>query len=153
LATDVECYDDAFFPNAYVRRKALMSEERKVRPIRDVLRSRRFQREVSLLLFFFAGVNALFSALLFAASGADEAALQAAIVYALQAIIYAVLGIFIRRGSVKVLVFTGLLFAVDTVLTLLGPSWADARAVIIGRGLLIFVLYQFVRRERMRRPA
>jgi len=128
-----------------------MSEQLKSRPIRDVLRSQRFKREVSVLLFVFAAGNALFSLLLFAASGSDEAALSAAFGCALQAMIYAVLGIFIRRGSVKVLAFTGLLFTVDTVLTLLGPSWADARAVIIGRGLLIFVLYRFVRRERIRR--
>lgn len=130
-----------------------MSEERKVRSIREVLRSRRFQREVSLLLFVFAGANALFSLVLLAASSSDENALPAAIIYALQAAIYAVLGIFIRRGSVKVLMFTALLFTADTVLTLLGPSWEDAKAMLIGRGLLIFAFYRFVRRERMSRHA
>lgn len=121
-----------------------------MRPIRDVVRSRRFQCEVSVLLFVFAAWNALFCLVLFATRGTES--FSAAIVYAVQTIIYLVLGIFIRRGSVNVLVFTGLLFAVDTILILFGPSWADARAAIIGRGLLLVVLHRFVRRERMRQP-
>jgi hypothetical protein len=102
---------------------------------------------VSLLLFVFAAANALFSVALLMVSGPDENAVPGAAVYALQAIIYAVLAFFIRRGSVKVLVLTGLLFVADTVLTLLGPSWQDARAMIIGRGLLMFAFYRFIRRE------
>lgn len=120
-----------------------------MRSIWDVVRSRRFQREVSVLLFIFAAGNALFCVVLFAARGAGDAP-SSAIVYGLQAVIYLVLGILIRRGSATVLLLTGLLFAIDTILTLFGPSWADARAVFIGRGLLLLVLYRFVRRERMR---
>jgi hypothetical protein len=97
------------------------------------------------LLFIFAAWNALFCLVLFAARRGDEASPSGAIVYALQAIIYIVLAIFIRRGSVTVLMFTGLLFVVDTALTFFGPSWADARAVVIGRGLLLIVLYRFIR--------
>jgi hypothetical protein len=125
----------------------LACPNKKTKSIADVLRSRRFQREVSLLLFVFAAANALFSVALLMVSGPDENAVPGAAVYALQAIIYAVLAFFIRRGSVKVLVLTGLLFVADTVLTLLGPSWQDARAMIIGRGLLMFAFYRFIRRE------
>src|ERR1043165_9889666 len=75
--------------------------EKKPKSIPDVLRSRRFQREVSLLLFVFAAANALFSVALLMVSGPDENAVPGAAVYALQAIIYAVLAFFIRRGRLR----------------------------------------------------
>ena len=42
-----------------------------------------------------------------------------------------------QKGSVGALVFTGILFTADTLLTLFGPSWEAARGVLIMRGLLI----------------
>ena len=63
-------------------------------------------------------------------------------------IVYVVLAILIRRGSVKVLVFTGFLFAANLVLTLFGPSWEDAKGMLLAYGLLTVVLIRFIRRER-----
>jgi hypothetical protein len=129
------------------------SETSKPKSIREVLRSARFHREVSLLLFIFAAVNGMFSVLLLAANGSRDVAMPVVIAYAVQAVIYAVLAVFIRRGSVKVLIFTGSFFAVDTVLTLIGPSWEDARSMIVARGLLLFVLVRYIARERARGAA
>lgn len=71
-----------------------------------------------------------------------------AVAMLVQTIVYVVLAILIRRGSVKTLVFTGFLFVANLVLTLFGPSWEDARGLLIGYGLLIVVLARFIRRER-----
>jgi hypothetical protein len=125
-----------------------MSEQRSVKPIGEVLRSPRFQKEVSLLLLFFSAVSALFSVFLFAAGTSPETVLPTAIAGFVQAILYAVLAVLIRRGSVKALVITALLFTADTVLTLLGPSWEDARGMLIARGLLIWVIVRYIKRER-----
>jgi hypothetical protein len=127
-----------------------MGEERRLKPIREVLSSPRFQREVSLLLFFFAAVSAIYSLFLFAAGPSEEPALALAVSSLVQTIVYVVLAVLIRRGSVKALIITGLLFAADTLFTLFGPSWEDARGMLIARGLLIFVLIRYVRRERRR---
>jgi hypothetical protein len=125
-----------------------MSEKRKLKPINEVLRSPRFQREVSLLLLFFAALALIFSVLLFASGSSEETVLLAAFAGVAQASIYFILAMFIRFGSVKALVLAGLLFAADTLLTLFGPSWEDARGMIIGRGLLILVLIRYIRKER-----
>jgi len=124
-----------------------MSEQRKLKPISEVLRSPRFQKEVSLLLFFFAAISAIYCLFLFAANDSEEV-LVAAIAMLVQTIVYVVLAILIRRGSVKTLVFTGFLFAANLILTLFGPSWEDAKGILIAYGLLIFVVVRFIRRER-----
>ena len=64
------------------------------------------------------------------------------------AIVYVVLGILIRVGSFGAIVLTGILFAGDTLMALLGPSWEAARGTLIARGLLVFVLLRFISRER-----
>ena len=124
-----------------------MTEHRKLKPISEVLRSPRFQKEVSLLLFFFAAVSAIYSLFLFAASDSEEV-LVMAVATLIGTIVYVVLAILIRRGSVKVLVFTGFLFAANLVLTLFGPSWEDAKGMLLAYGLLTVVLVRFIRRER-----
>jgi hypothetical protein len=124
-----------------------MTEQRKLKPISEVLRSPRFQREVALLLFVFAGISAIYALFLFAANNSDEA-LVTAVALVTQTIVCVVLAILIRRGSVKVLVFTGFLFAANILFALFGESWEDAKGILIPNGLLIFVLVQFIRRER-----
>ena len=125
-----------------------MSEPRKLKPISEVLRSARFQREISLLLFFFAAVSAIYSVLTFAASKTDEMALTLAVGYLVETLLYVGLAILIRRGSVKALVVTGVLVVANILLTLFGPSWEDARAMLIAHGLLLLVLIRYVNRER-----
>jgi hypothetical protein len=120
----------------------------KRRPIREIVVSQRFKREVSLLLFFFAAVNAIFSFFYFVAAASHQLAFEIGVGTALMAVIYGVLALFIRRGSTVALVITGALFLGDTLLTLLGPSWEDARAMIIARGLLIFVVVRYIYREQ-----
>ena len=124
-----------------------MTEQRKLKPISEVLRSPRFQKEVSLLLFFFTAVSAIYCVFLFAANDSEETLVEA-VGMLVQTVVYAVLAILIRRGSVKALVVTGFLFAANIVLILFGPSWEDAKGLVIGYGLLILVLVQFIRRER-----
>ena len=125
-----------------------MTEPQKLKPWNEVVRSPRFKKEISLLLFFFSAVQAIFSVFVFAGSGSSPEVLFTAISGLMIAIVYAVLGILIRHGSISALVFTGILFVADTLLALFGPSWEAARGVIIARGLLIFVLARFLKRER-----
>jgi drug/metabolite transporter (DMT)-like permease len=129
-----------------------MTEQQKLKPISEVLRSPRFQKEVSLMLFFFAALSAIYCVFLFAANHSEEVFVTA-VGMLVQTIVYAVLAILIRRGSVKALVLTGFLFAANIVLTLFGPSWEDAKGIVIVYGLLIAVLIRFIRRERRAGPA
>ena len=125
-----------------------MSEQRTLKPIGEVLRSRRFQKEISLLLFFFAAVETIFSVFVIVGSASRSEALLTGIAGLMVAIVYVVLAILIRHGSVGALVFTGILFTVDTLVALFGPSWEAARGMLLARGLLIVVLIQFIQRER-----
>lgn len=125
-----------------------MSEPQKLKPWNEVVRSRRFKKEISLLLFFFSAVEAIFSAFALAGGVSRPEVLFTAISGLMIAIVYAVLAILIRHGSISALVFTGILFAADTLFALFGPSWEAARGMLLARGLLIVVLYQFIKRER-----
>jgi hypothetical protein len=129
-----------------------MSEQITVKPIGEVLRSRRFQKEISLLLFFFAAVETIFSVFAIAGAGSQSEVLFTGIAGLMVAIVYVVLAILIRNGSVVALVFTGILFTIDTLAALFGPSWETARGMLLARGLLIVVLVRFIQRER-RTPA
>lgn len=124
-----------------------MTEQRRLKPISEVLRSPRFQKEVALLLFFFAAVSAIYSLFLFAANDSEEAVVMA-VGLVIQTIVCVVLAILIRRGSVKILVFTGFLFAANIVFALFGSSWEDAKGILIPYTLLIVVLIRFIHRER-----
>lgn len=79
-----------------------------MKSVKDILHSRRFMREVSLLLFFFAGLSLLIGALLFSAANSPEV-MASAVGSTVQAIAYLVLAIMIRRGSVKALWIAGVL--------------------------------------------
>jgi hypothetical protein len=127
--------------------------EQRVKPIGEVLRSPRFQKEVSLLLFFFAAISAIFATVLItAAAPSDEAAVAYALAGVVQAIVYAGLAMLIRRGSVKALMFTAVLFALDTLLILFGSSWEGVGGMLVTRVILIFVLVRYIRRERSNPP-
>src|ERR1700754_1659121 len=98
-----------------------------MKPIKDILRSARFMHEVSLLLFFFAGLSALSGVLLLGRASSDADVLASAIGEIVQALIYAILGIMIRRGSIKALWIAGVLFVLDTLFILLHPSGTNER--------------------------
>ena len=106
-----------------------MTEQPRLKPISEVLRSPRFQREVSVLLFVFAGISAIYALVLFAKNNSEEAFVMA-IALVIQAIVCAVVAIIIRRGSVKTLVFTGFLFAANILFALFGSSWEDAKGIL-----------------------
>jgi hypothetical protein len=65
-----------------------------------------------------------------------------------QSIVYVVLGIMIRRGSAKALWVTGVLFTLDTSLIFVLPYGNGLGAMILWRGILIFMLVRYIRRQR-----
>jgi len=121
-----------------------------VKPLKKILRSRRFMREVSLLLFFFAGLSFLVGILLMRAANTEPEVVPVALGSLVQSLVYAVLGVMIRRGSVVALSITGVLFVLDTMFLLLQPSGKFLAAPIVSRGILIYVLIRYIRRERLR---
>jgi hypothetical protein len=114
-----------------------------LKPVKEILYSPRFLREISFLLFFFAAFSALFGLVPLIAGGSEPDALLISIGSFVQAIIYSVLAIFIRRGSIIALWIAGALFVLDTILQLLQPT-----AALVARGLLIFVLISYIKRAR-----
>ena len=90
--------------------------------IKEILYSRRFMREVSLLLFFFAFVGALIAGLSFAAGPSDPEILAVVVAGLVQVIIYVFLAVMLRRGSIIALWVAGVLFILDTLAVLLLPS-------------------------------
>ncbi|HSE22625.1 MAG TPA: hypothetical protein VLB68_13245 [Pyrinomonadaceae bacterium] len=120
-----------------------------MKPVKDILRSPRFMREVSLLLFFFAGLSFLVGALLISAANSPEV-MVSAVGSIVQAIVYSVLAIMIRRGSLIALWLAGALFVLDTVVLILDPSGKGLGVAILSRGILIYILIRYVRRERIR---
>lgn len=119
-----------------------------MRPIKDILRSPAFMREVSILFIGLAALNGLFSLLLFAGSNADPDALSLAAGFLLQAIIYVALGMMIRRGSVKALWAALILFTLDTLLTFVLATGRELVTLVLGRGLLIYLMIRYVRKQR-----
>jgi len=115
---------------------------------KDILRSPGFKREVSILLFGFAAIGGLVSILLLALGNSDPEVLASGVGILIQSIIYVVLGVFIRRGSFTALWITGVLFTLDTLLVFLFPSGKGLGAMIVSRGILIYVLIRYVRRQR-----
>lgn len=118
------------------------------KPLRDVLRSPRFFREVSILLFGFAAITTLVSILLFGAGTAEPEALVLAVGGLIQAIVYVTLGIFVKRGFSIALWITGLIFVLDTLLLVTQPAGRGSGVAIVTRGILIFLLIRYVRREQ-----
>lgn len=126
-----------------------MNEQKTVKPIREVLRSRRFQKEIAILLTAFAIFQAIVAVILFVGRRSDPEILVTAIAGLMVAIVYAVLAILIRFGSVSALVFTGILFTADTLLTLFSPSWQGGVAgALFWRVFLIVLLIRFIQKER-----
>ena len=117
-------------------------------PIKDILLSPAFMREVSILFMGLGALSLVFSLLLFAGSSADPNALSLAVGFLLQAIIYVVLGIMIRRGSVKALWAAGILFTLDTLLSFLYATGSAFVTMILGRGLLIYLMIRYVLKQR-----
>ena len=114
-----------------------------MKSVKDILYSPRFLREVSQLLFFFAAFSALVGLASLLAADSQPELLAIAVGGILQAIIYTVLAIFIRRGSTIALWIAGVLFLLDTILHLLQPTPG-----LLARGLLIFILIRYVRQAR-----
>jgi hypothetical protein len=121
-----------------------------VKTIKEILSSRRFMREISLLLFFFAGLSTLVGVLLLASGNSDPEVIGTAIANLVDAVIDVALAILIRRGSIKALWVAAILFVLETLFHLLEPTGSGLKAAIISRGILIFVLVRYIRRERNR---
>ena len=119
-----------------------------MKPIKEILRSPAFMREVSILFIGLAALSVVFSLLLFTGSKGDPQALSLAGGFLLQAIIYVVLGIMIRRGSVKALWVAGILFIFDTLLSFLYTTGTGFVTMFLGRGLLIYLMVNFVLKQR-----
>ena len=121
-----------------------------VKSLREVFSSPRFFREVSILLFGFAAITTLVSILLLGSRSSEPEILILAASGFVQAIIYVTLGIFVRRGSRIALWITGVIFVIDTFLLLAQPSGKSAGAGVVTRGILIFVIVRYIKRERAR---
>ncbi len=119
-----------------------------MKSFKAILQSPAFMREVSILFIGLAALSVIFSILLFAGSNGDPNALSLAVAFLLQAIIYVVLGIMIRRGSVKALWAAGILFTLDTLLSFLYATGTGLVTMILGRGLLIYLMVSYVLKQR-----
>lgn len=120
-----------------------------MKPIKEILVSPGFMREVSILLFGFAAISGLYALALLAAGGSNPEALDLGIGMLVQAVAYAVLGAMIRRRSVKALWVAGVLFFLDTLLALVMPSSGKGLVtMILFRGFLIYLLVRYIRRQR-----
>jgi hypothetical protein len=119
-----------------------------MKSVKDILRSPRFLREISLLLFFFAGLSGLFGLLLLSSAGSELEVLGMAVGSLFQAIIYVVLAILLRRGSIVALWITAIWFVLDTLFLLAQPSGKGLGVAIITRGLLVGILIRYFKRER-----
>jgi hypothetical protein len=119
-----------------------------MKSVKDILRSPEFMWQVSVLLFGLAVLSALFAAVLLVSSRLDPDTLAVALGLLIQTAIYVVLGIMIRRGSIKALWAAGILFTLDTLLAFVLPATSGLGAMIVGRGLLIYVLIRYVRKQR-----
>lgn len=119
-----------------------------MRSFKEILRSPAFMREVSILFIGLAALSIVFSLLLFIGSNGDLEAVSLAAGFLLQAIIYVALGFMIRRGSVKALWVAGILFILDTVLSFLYATGSGFVTLILGRSLLIYLLVNYVLKQR-----
>ena len=119
-----------------------------MKSLTEILRSRNFMREVSILLFGFAALGGAFAILLLTMASSDPEAFEAGVALLIQSAVYVALGMMIRRGSLKALWITGVLFILDTLLILGLPSGKGLGAAIVGRGILIFLLIRYIRRQQ-----
>lgn len=119
-----------------------------MKPINDILHSPAFMRQVSILFIGLAALSVVFAILLFVGSNGDLEALSLAVAFLLQGTIYVVLGIMIRRGSVKALWAAGILFTLDTLLSFVYATGTGFVTMILGRGLLIYLMVRYVLKQR-----
>ena len=119
-----------------------------MKSFKEILHSPGFMREVSILFIGLAALSVVFSILLFVGSNVDPEALSLAVAFLLQAIIYVVLGIMIRRGSVKALWAAGILFTLDTLLSFVYATGTVFVTMILGRSLLIYLMVRYVLKQR-----
>ena len=119
-----------------------------MKSIKAILRSPNFMREVSILLLGFAAIGGLFSMFLLTLSNSAPEALAAGVGMLAQSIVYLVLGVMIRRGSAIALWVTGVLFILDTSLIFVLPYGNHLGAMILWRGILIFMVVRYIRRQR-----
>jgi hypothetical protein len=119
-----------------------------MKSVKDILRSSDFMRQVSTLLLGFGALSGIFAFVLLIAGNKDAESLSLTIGLLFQTIIYVALGLLTRRGSTKALWAAGILFTMDTLLAFV-MSWEPGLGgMIIGRGLLIYILIRYVRRQR-----
>jgi hypothetical protein len=119
-----------------------------MKPIKEILYSPGFMREVYVLLFGFAAITGLFFVVLLGSGKVDVDTLSILVTLLVQTIIYIVLGILIRNGSVKALWAAGILFTLDTLLMFVFPDETNLGMALLARALLIFLLVRYVRRQR-----
>src|SRR5688500_3548705 len=93
-----------------------------MKPVRDILRSPSFMREVSILLYGFASLGGLIALILLTLGHSEPDAVASGVGMLIQSTVYVVLGVMIRRGSLKALWVTGILFTLDTLLLFGLPS-------------------------------
>lgn len=117
--------------------------------VKDILRSPRFMREVSLLLVFFAGLSGLVGLLLFLSAPGNPEVLAVAVGGLVETIIYTVLAVLIRRGSIKALWISGIWFSLDFLLLLTQPLSSGLAVALFSRVALIGFLVRYIRRERV----
>ena len=106
-------------------------------------------REVSQLLFVFAGIAAFVAVLSFMNARGDLEVLSVAVGFVILSILYVVLALMIRRGSIIALWIAGVFFAVDTLLILTVPVGQGLAIGLFARILLIVMFVRLVRRERL----
>ncbi len=115
--------------------------------LKEILHSKDFLREISYLCFFFAGVNFVLGVIAFAAAGQKTLLNENFIGGIFIALIFIVLGWFMRRGSrVAFWLFVGLIL-LDSGLLVLMPETLTLGA-IVGRVILIFFIVRNLIRRR-----
>lgn len=118
------------------------------RSVKEILLSPEFKREVSILLFAFAAINALISLLLFSGGQSDAETLATGGAILILAILYAVFATLIRRGSNVALVLVGIFFAVDTALLFVPTGERGSAVALLARGALIVFVVKWIRKQR-----
>lgn len=120
-----------------------------MKSVGEILRSPGFKREVSLLLFFFAAFSGLYSVIILGGRPSDPDVLAIGVATFIQAILNLVLAIMIRRGSNKALCAAGTLFGLDTLLMFFSPFGQGLAAMLLWRGILVYMLVRYIRKQRV----
>jgi hypothetical protein len=119
-----------------------------MKSIREILRSSGFMREVSILLFGFAAIGGLVAVLFITMGSSNHEAVASGLVMLAQVLIYIVLAIFIRRGSIKALWVAGAFFVLDTIAILAFPVGSLGGAIFWRALLIIFIIRYIIKQRR-----